>query len=112
MKTFLYILGMSILFLGIYWFRVFPFREKKSKEPVRTSNAILTARHVKTGADRTGRSSGMGYNYLLTFRLENGEEVTVYAHDTQWGSLREGMKGRLTWQGRYYVSFDSVEQED
>lgn len=100
-----------LLFLAVmaflFWIRIFPFREKKSTEPERTAKAQVISRRVQTGADRTGRSSGMGYNYVITFRLDDGTEKELYAHDVEYGALREGMSGNLTWKGRYFVSFDT-----
>lgn len=90
---------------GLYWLRVFPFREKPAKEPELTANAKLTAKEVISGANRTGRSSGLGFNYVLTFQTDEGEELKLYSHDYEYGALREGMTGSLTWKGRYYVSF-------
>lgn len=106
MKTALYIIGMLALFVFIYWFRVFPFREKKTKEPLRTDKAEVTARRVTTGANRTGRFSGLGYNYVVSFRLEDSRELNLYAHDVEYGALREGMTGKLTWKGPYFVNFE------
>lgn len=105
MKTLAIILFFLLLAALVFWARVYPFREKKSKAPERTARARLIAKDVTTGADRTGRSTGMGYNYRLTFRLDSGEEVALYAHDTEWGSLQEGTEGLLCWQERYFVHF-------
>lgn len=89
----------------VCWLRVFPFTEKKTREPERTADAVVTARTIKSGANRSGRSV-MGYSYLVSFRLTDGKELELYAHDVEYGALREGMEGRLTWKGRYFVSFE------
>lgn len=86
----------------ICWLWVLPFREKKSNEPERTEEAELIARYIKSGADRSGRSR-LGFNHVLTFRLKDGTTLDLYSHEEEYGTLREGMKGRLTWQGRYFV---------
>ena len=78
---------------------------EKTKEPERTANAVVVSRQVKSGANRSGRSV-MGYSYLVAFRLTDGAELELYAHDVEYGALREGMEGRLTWKGRYFVSFE------
>lgn len=108
MKTTLFIVCMLALFGFLYWLRTFPFREKKTDEPERTAKAEVTARRVETGANRTGRSSGMGYNYRILFRLEDGSEVSLYAYDHEYGALREGMTGRLTWKGPYFLRFEAA----
>lgn len=108
MKTTLFIVCMLALFGFLYWLRTFPFREKKTDEPERTAKAEVIARRVETGANRTGRSSGMGYNYRILFRLEDGSEVSLYAYDHEYGALREGMTGRLTWKGPYFLRFEAA----
>ena len=109
MKTALFIVGMLALMGFVFWLRVLPFREKKTDEPERTANAEVIARRVESGANRTGRSSGMGYNYRIRFRLVDSTEVSLYAHDHEYGALREGMTGRLTWKGPYFVRFEAVQ---
>jgi len=109
MKTALFVVGMLALMGFVFWLRVLPFREKKTREPERTAKAEVIARRVETGANRTGRSSGLGYNYRILFQLEDSTEVSLYAHDHEYGSLREGMTGILTWQGPYFVRFEAVQ---
>lgn len=89
----------------VMFLRVFPFREKKSTEPKHTAPAKLIARHIKSGADRSGRSR-LGFNHVLIFRLEDGTEKALYAYEEEYGALREGMEGHLTWQGRYFLGFE------
>lgn len=107
MKTVLFVAGMLALMAFLFWLRTFPFREKKTEETERSGKAEVIARRVETGANRTGRSSGMGYNYRIVFRLEDGTEVSLYAYDHEYGALKEGMTGKLTWKGPYFVSFET-----
>lgn len=100
------LLLLLVFGLFILWLRVLPFREKKSKEPEQSAHARLLSRRVETGANQTGRSSGMGYNYLVTFQLNDGSILELYTHDVEYGALREGMSGKLTWQGRYFTSLE------
>ena len=105
MKTvllFLFFLAVASL---IFWLRSFPFREKKTTEPERTAKAKVIARRIQSGADRSGRSV-MGYNHVVVFHLEDGQEVSLYTHDVEYGTLREGMTGKLTWKGPYFVNFE------
>lgn len=105
MHTFVVVILLLVLFFFIYWLRVLPFREKKTKEPERTMKARLVTRQVQSGTQRSGRSQGMGYSFLLTFETEDGSELELYAYDHEYGALREGMTGSLTWKGPYFVSF-------
>lgn len=106
MKNVLYILlGIAALFL-IFYLRAFPFTEKKSREPEQTSHAKIISRRVQSGnPHRSGRSSGMGYTYLVTFALDDGTQKELYAYEIEYGALREGMAGLLTWKGRYFIHF-------
>ena len=99
--TVLFLMAVSLVF----WLRVRPFREKKTKEPEQTASAKLTARRVETGTNRSGRSQGMGYSFLLTFETEDGRKLELYAYDYEYGALREDMEGTLTWKGPYFISF-------
>lgn len=91
----------------ICWLWIRAFSEKKSDEAERTAEAELIVRTIKRGADRSGRSR-LGFNHVLTFRLADGSEVELYSHEEEWGALREGMKGTLTWQGRYFVDLEAA----
>lgn len=99
------LLLVILLCLLVYWLRTKPFREKKTREPEKTARAFLLERRVESGTNHSGRSSGMGYSYVLTFRTEDGKQLELYAYDVEYGALREGMEGILTWKGPYFVSF-------
>ena len=103
-----HIVLVALLCAAVMWLRTFPFREKKTKEPERTAKAELLSRHVQSGNPiRSGRSSGMGYTYVALFRLEDGQEMELYSHDYEWGALKEGDQGMLTWKGPYFVRFET-----
>ncbi len=104
MESFMFTLGIAAFCCLICVLRVLPFREKKSTEPECTAVAKLIARKITSGAECTGRSR-LGFNHVLIFQLEDGTELTLYAHEEEYGALREGMEGQLTWQGRYFVDF-------
>ena len=108
MQTAIFIVGVLALMGFVFWIRVLPFQEKKTREPERTAKAEVITRRVETGANRTGRSSGMGYNYRIVFRLEDGTELALYAYDHEYGGLKEGMTGMLTWKGPYFVCFETA----
>lgn len=109
MKYALYILGALAAAGAIAYLRVFPFTEKKTKEPERTAHAQLIERRVQPGnPHRSGRTM-MGYSFILIFRLDDGTPLELYAYETEFGGLREGMTGMLTWKGRYFVG---LERED
>lgn len=113
MKTALIFIAILAVCLLVFWLRTFPFREKKTNEPERTAKAKVLSRRVQSGNPiRSGRST-QGYTFLVTFLLENGSKLELYAYDAEYGALREGMEGILTWKGPYFVSFDTnPAQED
>ena len=90
--------------LVVACFRVLPFREKKSKEPERTVGAAVVSKEVKRGTQHSGRSKG-GFSYTITFATEDGRELELFAYEEEFGRLQEGMKGTLTYKGRYFVAF-------
>ena len=107
MNPFTAVIALLVLFFFVYWLRILPFREKKTKEPERTAKATLAARQVQSGTRRSGRSQGMGYSFLLTFQTEDGKVLELYAYDHEYGDLKEGMTGNLTWKGPYFVRFET-----
>lgn len=107
LNSILFLVAMLSVFGLIFWLRVLPFREKKSNEPQRTAEAELINRYIKSGADRSGRSR-VGFNHVLTFRLNDGTEFDLYSYEEEYGALREGMTGKLTWQDRYFVNLETA----
>ena len=95
--------GLSI-FLMISYLRAYMWQEKPAKEPQKTIAATVVAKEVKPGTHRSGRSKG-GYSYLVKFLTEDGQELELFAYEIEFGGLKEGLTGELTYQGRYFVAF-------
>ena len=107
MKTAFYMAGILAVMGFVFWLRTFPFREKNTKEPERTAGAEVLSRRVQSGNPiRSGRSH-QGYTFLVTFRLEDGRKLELYAYDHEYGALQEGMTGSLTWKGPYFIRFET-----
>ena len=98
--------GICFLLL-LHNLRVRLWGEKKSKEPEKTVTATIVSKEVKRGTRSTGRSNG-GYSYGVNFLTEEGNLLELYAYEIEFGSLKEGTKGRLTYQGRYFVCFEEI----
>jgi len=47
----------------------------------------------------------MGYSFVVTFRTAQGELLELYAYEVEFGGMKEGMTGMLTYQGPYFVDF-------
>lgn len=90
--------------LFVSYLKVRLFREKPSVEPERVVVATISSKEIKQGTNETGRSV-MGYSFLIHFRTEDGQNLDLFAHEIEYGGLQEGMKGTLSYQGRYFVDF-------
>lgn len=75
------------------------------EEPEQTASASVLSRRVDTSYSLTKASSS--WAYLVKFRVENGEELELYAEEGEYQTLKEGMSGTLRWQGRRFCGFDS-----
>ena len=92
------------LFLLLFYLRVVPFMEKPSNQPERAVRATVVSKEIVSGTHRSGRSQ-MGYSFLVRFQTDDGQILELYAYEEEFGGLREGMTGILTYQGRYFVDF-------
>lgn len=100
--------AILLLLAGIgCYVRVRLFKEKPAKEPEKTVMATVVSKEVKRGTQRSGRSNG-GYSYAIRFLTEHGEALELYAYEVEFGALKEGSRGLLTYKGRYFVCFDET----
>lgn len=100
MLVYLSAAGLVTAYLKIRW-----TLEKPSREVEITVAATVVSKEVKSGTHETGRSV-MGYSFVINFETADGNALELYAYEIEYGGLKEGMKGVLTYQGRYFVSFD------
>lgn len=80
--------------------------EKPSREPERAVAATVVSKEVKPGTQSSGRSM-MGYSFAVTFQTEEGQTLELYAYEVEFGALKAGMSGILTYQGPYFVAFQT-----
>lgn len=45
------------------------------------------------------------WNYYITFRLSDGEEIELYVSRQEYDSISDGQKGILTWSGENMGDF-------
>lgn len=95
--------GMAF-FLLISYLRVLPFKEKPSSDPEISVRATVVSKEVRSGTHGSGRSQ-IGYSFVVSFATEDHRTLELYAYEVEFGGLREGMEGILTYQGRYFVDF-------
>ena len=98
--------GVALCLL-IFYLRVRMWKEKITYEPEKRVAAAVVSKELKAGTRESGRSV-MGYSFAVTFLTEDGQTLELYAHEIEFGGLREGMKGILTYQGRYFTGFQET----
>lgn len=84
------------------------FQLKKAKdlsanEPEQTAPATVVSRRVETVYSLTRSSSS--WAYLVTFRLENSDEIELRTDEETYKTCTEGKSGSLTWQGSQLTAF-------
>lgn len=80
-------------------------KAKKLNEqlPEQTASATVLSRRVDTCYSLA--KSDSSWAYLVTFRLENGEEMELKTREEDYAKLKEGASFTITWQGEQLVSF-------
>lgn len=91
-------------FLLISYLRVLPFQEKPSQDPRISVQATVVSKEIRSGTRSSGRSQ-MGYSFVVCFETEDRQMLELHAHEIEFGGLKEGMEGILTYQGRYFMDF-------
>ena len=71
--------------------------------PEQTASATVLARKVDTCYNLT--KSDSSWAYLVTFRLESGEELELKVSEADYGKLKEGKSMTITRKGDELVSF-------
>lgn len=102
----------SLLVIGgallIAYLKLRPFNEKKCNEAEQSTLAEVLSKEVKQGTYNTGSSSGLGYSYTAKFRTDDGRELELFMYELEWGGLKEGMIGQLTYKGQYFIKFKEL----
>ena len=80
-------------------------RAKKLKKelPEQTGRATILSRRVDTCYQLA--KSDSSWAYLVTFRLENGEEVQLNVSESDYKKMKEGTSLSITWKGDALTSF-------
>ncbi len=86
---------------------------RNNKSPVLTVEAEIVAKRADVTHHRhhTGTDGGMMHTasstrYYATFQVESGDRMELYIPRNEYGLLAEGDRGRLTFQGTRYLSFE------
>lgn len=85
---------------------LFNLRDAKklnSCAPEQTSRATVLSRSVR---HHNSIYHEAPWQYLVTFRLENGEEKELTTTEEIYTTLKEDSRGMLTWQESQLISFE------
>ena len=96
--------GLAVM-LFIFYMYAHAFQEKPSYEPIVAIQSTVLSKEIISGTHSSGRSQ-MGYSFLVTFQTEDGQTLELFAYEEEFGRLKEGMTGKLTYQGRYFMDFE------
>ena len=78
---------------------------------VLTGRATVVSKRVREGnywnARRNAKTWYVGsqWNYLVTFRLSDGEELELHTFENEYHALEEGMTGQLRWHKQNMTGF-------
>lgn len=85
---------------------------KNNQSPRLTVDATVVAKrtnvsrhHHHNGAGHVGHTSA-STTYFVTFQVESGDRMELRMDGYQFGLLVEGDRGKLTFQGTRYLSFE------
>lgn len=94
--------ALVVAYLKCYW-----FQEKPARGAAKRVKATVASKEVKPGTYGSGRSKG-GYSYVIGFSTEEGETLELFAYELEFGGLKEGKQGVLTYQDRYFIRFEET----
>ena len=78
-------------------------KKLKEEHPEMTASATVLSRKVDTCYALT--KSDSSWAYLVTFRLESGEEIQLNVTESDYKKLKEDTSLSITWQGDKLISF-------
>ena len=78
-------------------------KKLKGELPEQTASATVLSRKVDTCYSLS--KSDSSWAYLVTFRLESGEEIQLHVTETDFKKLKEDTSLSITWQGENLISF-------
>lgn len=73
-------------------------------EPEQTASATVLSRKVQRTNQVTNFQESP-WEYLVTFRLENGQDLELRVSEDAYGALKEGIHCCIVWHSEELVSF-------
>ena len=109
----------SLMFLLVFGVVIFGLIKgisqwnKNNHSPRLTVPATVVAKrtnvshhHHNHGADHVGHHTSTSTDYYVTFQVESGDRMELHMAGHQYGLLVEGDRGKLTFQGTRFLSFE------
>ena len=101
--AFVAILGMIL----VTFVRELSQRNRNNHSPRLTVEATVVAKRQSFSSHRSGgEMHTTSTRYFATFQVESGDRMELQMTGPEYGMLAEGDRGRLTFQGTRYVSFE------
>ena len=84
---------------------------KNNKSPRLTVEATVVSRRMNTSSHVHNTGVGAGHmhystSYYVTFQVESGDRMELSVSGREYGMLAEGDRGKLSFQGTRYLSFE------
>ena len=104
-----------ILFLAVFVImvgRIILQWNRNNHSPRLTVDATVVAKranvshHHHNGVDTVGHHSHTSTSYYVTFQVASGDRMELHMAGHEYGLLVEGDRGKLTFQGTRYLSFE------
>ena len=103
----------SLMFLLIFGVVIFGLVKgisqwnKNNNSPRLTVPATVVAKRTNV-SHHHGTNSGVHHStsYYVTFQVESGDRMELHMAGNQYGLLVEGDRGKLTFQGTRFLSFE------
>ena len=78
-----------------------------NNSPRLTVDATIVAKRDQVHRHRSSNGhTHRSYSYHITFQFESGDRMELRVPSNEYGLLVEGDKGKLTFQGTRYLSFE------
>lgn len=86
-------------------YQTWVYRDKNDKGPEMTGPAVVKSHRVTQG--RYFGKAPSRWNYMATFALADGEQIELHTTEFDYGLLKDGLFGQLTWQGKTFLDFEA-----
>ena len=105
--VFFLIFGVIAVMILVTVFRGLSQWNKNNHSPRLTVEARVVTKRQNISHHHSGdHMSTTSSRYYVTFQVESGDRMELQMTGPEYGMLAEGDRGRLTFQGTRYVSFE------